>query len=35
MPTRKNFIILIVLILAGMVLLDDGIARLIHWFLLR
>ncbi|MBB6113339.1 hypothetical protein F4826_000217 [Rahnella inusitata] len=35
MPTRKNFIILIVLILVGIVLLDDGIARLIHWMLLR
>lgn len=35
MPTRKNFVILLVLILVGIVLMDDGIARLIHWILLR
>lgn len=35
MPTRKNFVILLVLIVVGIVLLDDGIARLIHWILLR
>ncbi|MFD3249389.1 hypothetical protein ACFPL2_21935 [Rahnella aquatilis] len=35
LPTGKNFAILIVLILVGMVMVDDGIARLIHWILLR
>ncbi|WP_279630515.1 hypothetical protein [Rahnella variigena] len=35
LPTGKNFYIIIVLILVGIVLVDDGIARLIHWILLR
>ncbi|MCW2103187.1 UNVERIFIED_ORG: hypothetical protein M2402_000326 [Rahnella aquatilis] len=35
MPTGKNFVVLIVLILVGIVVVDDGIARLIHWILLR
>jgi len=35
LPGRKHFVMLIILILVGIVLVDDGIARLIDWILLR
>jgi len=35
LPTGKRFIILIIAILIGIVVLDDIIARVIHWILLH
>jgi len=35
LPTRKRFTILIVSVAIGLVVLDDLIARLIHWVLLH
>jgi len=35
LPTGKRFVLMVIAILVGIVVLDDVIARIIHWILLH